>query len=176
MSRIDRKAAAGLALAGPLVGALFAAAPALAQQGEPIGSWWLLGMSGGTAARHAIMTLSTQGSGVIAFQCEGARSTVLLGLNKPEARPRAGATVALEYQIDAGARHRAEGALTSEETLEFDEAVSRDIIAQAAEAGSFSFHLPHGEAAEVTLVFRPVETKGAIEKMREACAKPARGR
>ncbi|HEX8166854.1 MAG TPA: hypothetical protein VF601_13830 [Beijerinckiaceae bacterium] len=159
-----KRARAGLALAGALL-----ASPAPAQQGEPIGSWWLLAMPGGTA-RHAIMTLSTQGSGVVGFRCEGARSTVLLGLNRPEARPRAGSTVALEWQIGAGPRRRTEGALTSGETVELDEAASRTIIAEAAEAASFSFHLPQGAAAEpVTLVFRPVETKAAVERMRQAC-------
>ena len=38
--------AAGLALAG----ALLAASPTPAQQGEPIGSWWLLAMPGGAGA------------------------------------------------------------------------------------------------------------------------------
>ena len=154
-----------------VVAAALAATPALAQQGEPIGWWWLLDMSGEAAPRHAIMTMSTQGSGV-AFQCAGGRSSVLLGMNKPEFRPEAGATVALEYQIDGGSRHRAQAALTSAETLEFDEAVSDAIIAAAAEASSFSFHLPQA-ATEVTLVFRPVETKDAIARMRAACAKPA---
>jgi hypothetical protein len=117
MSRYRRSAA--LFVAGAL-----AATPALAQQGEPIGSWWLIDMSGEAAPRHAIMTMSTQGSGVVAFQCSGARSTVLLGMNKPEFRPEAGATVALEYQIGGGSRRQAQAALTSAETLEFDEAVS----------------------------------------------------
>jgi hypothetical protein len=168
MNRIDRKTA-GLALAGALLASL--ASPAFAQQGEPIGSWWLLAMPGGAGARHAIMTLSTQGSGVVAFRCEGARATVLLGLNRPEARPRAGAAVAVEWQIGAGVRNRANGALASEETVELDEAASRAIIAEAAEAPSFSFHLVPGTAEEVTLVFRPVETKDALARLHEACAK-----
>jgi hypothetical protein len=164
MSRYRRSAA--LFVAGAL-----AATPALAQQGEPIGSWWLLDMSGEAAPRHAIMTMSTQGSGVLAFQCSGARSTVLLGMNKPEFRLEAGATVALAYQIGGGSRHQAQAALTSAETLEFDEAVSDAIIAAAAEASSFSFHLPQA-ATEVTLVFRPVATDDAVARMRAACAKP----
>ena len=164
MTRHRRSAA--LLLAGAL-----AATPALAQQGEPIGSWWLLDMSGEAAPRHAIMTMSTQGSGVVAFQCSGARSTVLLGMNKAEFRPEAGATVALEYQIGGGSRHQAQAALTSAETLEFDEAASDTIIAAAAQASSFSFHLPQA-ATEVTLVFRPVETNDAVARMRAACAKP----
>jgi hypothetical protein len=171
MNRIDGRTA-GLGLAG----AFLIASPTLAQLGEPIGSWWLLAVPGGAGARHAIMTLSTQGSGVVAFRCEGERSTVLLGLNKPEARPRAGAAVALEYQIGAGPRRRTDGALASEETVELDEAASREIIAEAAEAASFSFHLAPGAADETTLVFRPVETKDAIERMREACGKPGLGR
>jgi hypothetical protein len=164
MSRYRRSAA--LFVAGAL-----AATPALAQQGEPIGSWWLLDMSGEAAPRHAIMTMSTQGSGVVAFQCAGARSTVLLGMNKPEFRPEAGATVALAYQIGGGTRHQAQAALTFAETLEFDEAVSGTIIAEAAQASSFSFHLPQA-ATEVTLVFRPVATDDAVARMRAACAKP----
>jgi hypothetical protein len=168
MTRHRRSAA--LLLAGAL-----AATPALAQQGEPIGSWWLLDMSGGAAPRHAIMTMSTQGSGVVAFQCSGARSTVLLGMNKPEFRPKAGAAVALEYQIGGGSRHQAQAALTSAETLEFDEAVSDAIIAAAAQASSFSFHLPQA-ATEVTIVFRPVETHDAVARMRAACAKPLSAR
>ena len=145
-------------------------APALAQQGEPIGSWWLLAMPGGAGGRHAIMTLSTQGSGVVAFRCEGARLTVLLGLNRPEARPRAGMPIAVEWQIGAGPRRRAQGA-PSEETVELDEAASRAVIAEAAEAPAFSFHLAPSAAVETTLVFRPVETKGAIARLREVCAK-----
>ena len=168
MSRYRRSAA--LFVAGAL-----AATPALAQQGEPIGSWWLLDMSGEAAPRHAIMTMSTQGSGVVAFQCSGGRSTVLLGMNKPEFRPEAGATVALDYQIGGGSRHQAQAALTSAETLEFDEAVSDAIIAAAAQASSFSFHLPQA-ATEVTLVFRPVETNDAVARMRAACAKAAPAR
>ena len=164
MNRIDRKAAS-LALAGALL-----ASPALAQQGEPIGSWWLLAMPGGAGGRHAIMTLSTQGSGVVAFRCEGERSTVLLGLNRLEARPSAGAAVAVEWQIGAGPRHRAQGT-PAEETIELDEAASRAIVAGAAEAAAFSFHLVFGTAEEVTLVFRPVETKDALARLREACAK-----
>ena len=160
--------AAGLALAG----ALLAASPTPAQQGEPIGSWWLLATPG--AGGHAIMTPSTQGSGVVAFRCEGGRSTVLLGLNRPEARPRAGSAVAIEWQIGAGPRRRA-GALASEETVELDEAVSREIVAEATEASSFSFHLASGTAEEVTLVFRPVETKDALARLREACAKAQGG-
>ena len=148
MSRYRRSAA--LFVAGAL-----AATPALAQQCEPIGSWWLLDMSGEAAPRHAIMTMSTQGSGVVAFQCAGGRSSVLLGMNKPEFRPEVGATVALD----------------SAETLEFDEAVSDAIIAAAAQASSFSFHLPQA-ATEVTLVFRPVATDDAVARMRAACAKP----
>ena len=168
MSRYNRSAA--LFVAGAL-----AATPALAQQGEPIGSWWLLDMSGEAAPRHAIMTMSTQGSGVVAFLCAGGRSAVLLGLNKPELRPRGGASVALDYQIGSGDRQRAEAAVTSDETLEFDETRSEAIIAGAAEAGSFSFHLPQA-GGEATLVFRPVETKDAVAKMRAACAKPAPAR
>ena len=37
-----------------LLASALAAPPALAQQGEPIGSWWLLDMSGEAAPRHAI--------------------------------------------------------------------------------------------------------------------------
>jgi hypothetical protein len=160
---------AGLALAG----ALLVASPTPAQQGEPIGSWWLLATPGGAGA-HAIMTLSTQGAGVVAFRCEGARTAVLLGLNRPEARPRAGSTVEVEWQIGAGPRRRV-SALASEETVELDEAVSRAIIAEAADAPSFSFHLAPGAAEEVTLVFRPVETKGALARLREACGKAGPG-
>lgn len=148
----------------------FLASPAIAQQGEPIGSWWLLAMPGGAGGRHAVMTLSTQGSGVVAFRCEGGRSTVLLGLNRPEARPRAGSAVAVEWQIGSGPRHRAQGT-PSEETVELDEAASQAIVAEAAQAASFSFHLAPGVAEEVTLVFRPVETRNAIARLREACAK-----
>src|SRR3954470_13491255 len=160
MSRYRRPAAL-------FVAAALAATPAVAQQGEPIGSWWLLDMSGDAAPRHAIMTMSTQGSGVVAFQCSGGRSTVLLGMNKPEFRPQAGAVVALEDQIGGGSRRRAQAGLTWEETLEFDETVSDAIIAEAADASSFSFHLPQA-ATEVTLVFRPVETKDAVARLREA--------
>jgi hypothetical protein len=171
MNRIDRKAVslASMARTVAFAGALLASG-AFAQQGEPIGSWWLLAMPGGTGGRHAIMTLSTQGSGVVAFRCEGTSSTVLLGLNRPETRPSAGAPVAVEWQIGAGPRHRAQGA-PSEETIELDEAASRAIVAEAAEAPSFSFHLVPGAAEEVTLVFRPVETKGALARLREACGK-----
>ncbi|HEX8663987.1 MAG TPA: hypothetical protein VF744_08165 [Beijerinckiaceae bacterium] len=168
MNRIDRKAVslASVARVTALAGALLAF-PAYAQQGEPIGSWWLLAMPGGAGA-HAIMTPSTQGAGVVAFRCEGERSTVLLGLNRPEARPRVGSAVAVEWQIGAGPRRRAQG-MPSDETVELDDAASRAIVAEAAEAPSFSFHLAPGAADETTLVFRPVETKGAIARLREAC-------
>jgi hypothetical protein len=119
MSRYRRSAA--LFVAGAL-----AATPALAQQGEPIGSWWLLDMSGEAAPRHAIMTMSTQGSGVVAFQCAGGRSSVLLGMNKPEFRPEAGATVALDYQIGGGSRHQAQAALTSRDARVRRGRVGRD--------------------------------------------------
>ena len=66
---------------------------------------------------------------MVAFQCAGGRSSVLLGMNKPEFRPEAGATVALDYQIGGGSRHQAQAALTSAETLEFDEPQGRLAIA-----------------------------------------------
>jgi len=85
--------------AGAFALALLACASASGQQGEPIGSWWLVDTSIAGAPRHAIMTLSTQGSGVIAIQCAAGKSTVLLGLNKPELRPSSGPILAVDYQI-----------------------------------------------------------------------------
>jgi hypothetical protein len=157
-------------LACAWVVALLACAPAFAQQGEPIGSWWFLEISGAPAPRHAIMTLSTQGSGVIAFQCAAGRPTVILGLT--ELRPRSGATVALDFD-KGGRRQRAEAVRTSEDTVELDERASAAIIAEAADAASFSVHLPQAEEAEVALVFRPVETKRAVERLNDACAERA---
>ena len=168
MNRIGLEAA-GLALA-------LLASPASAQQGEPIGSWWLIATPGPSG--HTIMTLSTQGSGVVAFRCEGAHVTVLLGLNRPQTRrgagieapSPAGAPVVVEWQVGAGPRTRA-GGVAVEETVELDEAASERIVAEAAEAPSFTFHLAPGAAEEVTLVFRPVETRDAVARLRAACAK-----
>src|SRR5918994_2702092 len=102
-------------LAGALALALLASAPALAQQGESIGSWWFIEMAGAPEPRHAIMTLSTQGSGVIAIQCAGGRPTVLVGLNRPEIRPRADASaLAVELQLGTGERRAAQAVRTSE--------------------------------------------------------------
>lgn len=154
--------------------ALLACTRAAAQQGEPIGSWWFIEMSGAPAPRHAIMTMSTQGSGVIAFQCAAGKSTVLLRLNKPELRPRAGPALALDYQMGTGQRRRGGAVLASEDTIELDERASAEIVAQAAGAASFSIHLPGTNEAEAALVFRPVETAQAIERLREACARAGR--
>jgi hypothetical protein len=162
--------------AGAFALALLACASASAQQGEPIGSWWLVDTSSGGAPRHAIMTLSTQGSGVIAIQCAAGKSTVLLGLNKPELRPSSGPILAVDYQIGAAERQRGSAVLISEDTIELDERASDEIVTRAAEAASFSIHLPEARETEATLMFRPVETEQAIKRLREACAKagPAR--
>jgi len=44
-------------------------------------------------------------------------------------------------------------------------------VTRAAEAASFSIHLPEARETEATLMFRPVETEQAIKRLREACAK-----
>jgi hypothetical protein len=106
-------------LAGALALALLASAPALAQQGESIGSWWFIEMAGAPEPRHAIMTLSTQGSGVIAIQCAGGKPTVLVGLNRPEIRPPEGETaLSVELQLGSGGRQPAQATRTSEDTIE----------------------------------------------------------
>jgi hypothetical protein len=105
-------------LAKAFAAALLACTPAPAQQGEPIGSWWFLEMSGAPAPRHAIMTLSTQGSGVIAIQCAAGKSTVLVGLNRPELRPRPDApALSVEVQLGTGERRTARAVRTSEDTI-----------------------------------------------------------
>jgi hypothetical protein len=150
-----------------------ACAPAAAQQGEPIGSWWLIDMSGGGPSRHALMTLSTQGSAALAIQCAAGRLTVLLGLNRPELRPRIGpGAVQVEFQAGTGERRPAEAALTSDDTLELDERSSAEIVGEAARAPSFSIHLPKTGEAETALVFRPVETTQALERLQASCGKP----
>jgi hypothetical protein len=151
--------------------ALVACAPALAQQGEPIGSWWFLEMAGAPAPRHAIMTLSTQGSGVIAIQCAAGKSTVLVGLNRPEIQPRSRETsLTIELQLGTGERRPAQALRTSEDTIELDEQASTEILAQVGDAASFSIHLPNGPEPEITLVFRPVQTKQAITRLDQVCA------
>ncbi|HKH34476.1 MAG TPA: hypothetical protein VKA80_10005 [Beijerinckiaceae bacterium] len=61
--------------------------------------------------------------------------------------------------------------LISEDTIELDERASDEIVTRAAEAASFSIHLPEARETEATLMFRPVETEQAIKRLREACAK-----
>lgn len=40
----------------------------------------------------------------------------------------------------------------------------------AGDAPFFTLHLPQAGATELSLVFRPVETAQAIERLRKACA------
>jgi hypothetical protein len=146
---------------------LLACTPALAQQGEPIGSWWLVSDSTGAPS---IMTPSTQGSGVIAFQCGPGRSTVVVGVNRPELRlGEAAGAARIEYQIGTGQRRRVEGRRVVGGVIELNEAASTEVIDAAAEAPFFAIHLPQEGAAEFTLVFRPVKTAQAIERLRKAC-------
>lgn len=141
--------------------------PAPAQQGEPIGSWWLLSDPAGVPA---IMTLSTQGSGVIAFRCAAGRPSMVIGLNRQELRLDAGAAVTLGFQIGAGERRRVEGRVSGE-VVEVGEPVSDEVMRAAGDAPSFTVHLPQAGAAELSLVFRPVETAQAMDRLRKACAK-----
>lgn len=164
-------------LAGALALALLASAPALAQQGESIGSWWFIEMAGAPEPRHAIMTLSTQGSGVIAIQCAGGKPTVLVGLNRPEIRPPEGETaLSVELQLGSGGRQPAQATRTSEDTIELDDQASAEILSQAPDAASFAVHLPNGAEPDIALIFRPVQTKEAIARLQEACGAPVRPR
>jgi hypothetical protein len=161
----------GVLLANVALGAvLCAAVPASAQQGEPIGSWWFLEMAGQPEPRHAIMTLSTQGSGVIAIQCAAGKATVLVGLNRPEIRPPSEASsLSVALQLGTRERHVAQAKRTSDDTIELDENASAELLSHAAEVASFAIHVRNGAEAEIALVFRPVETAQAIKRLREAC-------
>jgi hypothetical protein len=161
--------ARGVRLCAGLWALALVGSPAAGQQGEPIGSWWFLKDANGTGGGHAIMTLSTQGSGVIAFQCASGKTTVLLGLNKPELRRRSAGAARIEYQIGAGERHSAEARLTSEETVELSEPAATALQTQVAAAPSFTIHLNAAPDESASLVFRPVETAQAMRRLREAC-------
>jgi hypothetical protein len=174
MRMLPQRAIPAGGLAGACALALAACAPVLAQQGEPIGSWWFLEMAGAPAPRHAIMTLSTQGSGVVAIQCAEGISTVLVGLNRPEVRPPAGdAPLAIGLQLGNGERRSVQAVRTSEDAIELDEHASAELLAQAPEAASFAIHLPNGGEPEIALIFRPVQTRQAIARLQEACGPPA---
>jgi hypothetical protein len=109
--------------------------------------------------------------------CAPGKSTVLVGLNRPEIRPRSDtAVLPIEFQIGAGERRAAQAARTSDDTIELDERGSAELLAQAAEAASFAIHLPNGGEPDIALVFRPVGTKQAIGRLREACGRPAQPR
>jgi hypothetical protein len=121
------------------------------------------------------MTPSTQGSGVIAFRCGSPAPTVVIGVNSPAFRPRDAAGAELEYQIGSGKRRRASASAGAEGTLELDARASAAIIERAAKAPNFTFYLPQAGDEALRLVFRPVETGPAVEKLRESCRKAGSG-
>jgi len=133
-----------------------------------IGSWIVDAAGEGVAAEHVAMTLSSQGSGVIAFTCRRQRASVVIGLNKTRFRTPVGASTIVRIAIGD---HRAETAaeVVSEESAHVDEGVTRDLLARTNDGAVFSFTLPFVDGEDVTLVFRPVESTKALGPLKAAC-------
>ena len=168
MTPRNAHAAMALRLAAAVSATLLAQAPAVAQQGEPVGSWWLTQDS---SRKPVIMTPSTQGSGVIALQCEGDTSTVVIGVHQSQLSLEGGNSVPIEYQIGAGPRQRVEAQRVLGDVLELNDPAAREFMDAAATESFFTVYVPHhATSAELTLVFRPVETRRALDRLREACA------
>jgi hypothetical protein len=168
MQRPNAHGPMALRLAGAVMVALLAHAPTAAQQGEPIGSWWLTHDS---SRKPVIMTPSTQGSGVIALQCDGGKSMVVIGVRQSKLSLEGGISVAVEYQIGAGERQRVQAQRVLGDVFELNDPAASEFMDAAGRASFFTVYVPHhATSAELTLVFRPVETKQALDRLREACA------
>ena len=133
-----------------------------------VGSWIVDARGESAAAQHVAMTLSSQGSGVIAFTCRGDRAGLVLGLNKTRFRTPLGGRTVVRYEVGSD-RAETDAEVVSEETLSFADPVARTLLAKVADAAVLSFTLPLVEGDDVTLVFRPVETTKALAPLRAAC-------
>ena len=94
-----------------------------------------------------------------------------IGLNKREFAQAAGERIELSYSIGESTGRPTAAVVLSGELAEIDEAAARALIAAAADAPSFVVHLKLlAGPPEIVLVFRPVETRRAIEGLAKACA------
>ena len=137
-------------------------------QGQVVGSWVISETIRNGDPQHVAMTLSSQGSGVLAFRCVGERAGLLLGLNRASFRSSIGSRIPLRYEI-GNQSAETDGAVVSDETLELDEDVARSVMAHTTDAHVLSFTLPYAVGQEVTLVCRPVETTRALKQLKAAC-------
>ena len=133
-----------------------------------IGSWVVDAAGEGVPADHVPMTLSSQGSGVIAFTCRRQRANVVIGLNKSRFRAPVGGSTIVRMVIGD---HRAELAaeVVSEETAHVNERATRELLSKTHDGAVLSVTLLPVDDDEVTLVFRPVETTRALAPLKAAC-------
>jgi hypothetical protein len=147
--------------------ALLVAQPEAATDTFAVGSWIVNGGQG-DGAQHVAMTLSSQGSGVIAFTCSRERPGVILGLNKARFRAPVGGRTVLRYTA-GNERIETEAAVISEETVQLDQEITRDLLARTHDGTVLTFSLPRVDGDDIELVFRPVESTRALAALKAAC-------
>lgn len=139
---------------------------------QAVGSWIVA--SGADPAtgteRHAAMTPSSRGGGMLAFRCVGGEPSVLVEA-RVGARPRPGERLAVSVQIGDEVRS-ARAAVSDDATLAFEPEEARFIIAAAVGAAVFSFRWRDPSGAERVLVFRPALTRTAVSPLARACGIP----
>jgi hypothetical protein len=151
--------------------ALLVAQPDVGRDTLAVGSWIVDAAGEGPAAQHVAMTLSSQGSGVIAFTCRRRSPGLVLGLNKTRFRTPVGGQTPVRYEIGNDVAET-DAAVVSEETVHVNERVTRDLLARTRDGTVLSFTLPLVEGDEITLVFRPVESTKALAALKAACEIP----
>jgi hypothetical protein len=134
-----------------------------------VGSWIVDAAGEGEAAEHVAMTLSSQGSGVIAFTCRRQHASVLIGLNNNRFRTPVGGSTLVRLQI-GGHRAETQASVVSEETVHLDESTTRDLLARTQDGAILSVSLPSVDGDDITLVFRPVESTKALGPLKAACS------